>query len=113
MKRTPYHHSLWDASTTVSALTSTSWPTPSMRKLFIQGAQVLLLHLKRDQSRLGEWIRGIEVRRHRNVAAGALANKLVRICWKMLATGAEYRPYRARQLDARDFYWITVLFCDV
>jgi transposase len=67
-----------------------------LRKLFIQGSQVLLLHLKRDQSRLGEWIREIEVRRHRNVAVVALANKLVRICWKMLATGAEYRPYPAR-----------------
>ena len=67
-----------------------------LRKLFIQGAQVLLLHLKRDQSRLGEWIRSIEMRRNRNVAVVALANKLVRICWKMLATGAEYRPYPAR-----------------
>jgi len=64
-----------------------------LRKLFIQGAQVLLLHLKRDQSRLGEWIRSIELRRHHNVAVVALANKLVRICWKMLATDAEYRPY--------------------
>jgi len=64
-----------------------------LRKLFIQGAQVLLLHLRRDQSRLGEWIRSIELRRHHNVAVVALANKLVRICWKMLATDAEYRPY--------------------
>ncbi len=63
-----------------------------LRKLFIQGAQVLLLHLKRDQSRLGEWIQNIEVRRHRNVAVVALANKLVRICWKMLATGSDYQP---------------------
>lgn len=67
-----------------------------LRKLFIQGAQALLVNMKRDRSRLGEWLRGIEARRHRNVAVVALANKLVRICWKVLATECEYRPYPMR-----------------
>jgi len=64
-----------------------------LRRLFIQGAQVLYTHLKRDQSRLGLWLRGIEGRAHRNVAVVALANKLVRICWKVLSSGMHYRPY--------------------
>lgn len=67
-----------------------------LRKLFIQGAQVLLINMKRDRSRLGEWLTGIEGRCHRNIAVVALANKLVRICWKILAGGEEYRPYPAR-----------------
>jgi transposase len=63
------------------------------RHLFIQGAQVLYTHLARDQSRLGDWLRGVEGRTHRNVAVVALANKLVRICWKVLSTGQPYRPH--------------------
>ena len=67
-----------------------------LRKLFIQGAQVLLINMKRDRSRLGAWLKEIEARRHRNVVVVALANKLVRICWKVLATGTEYRPFPSR-----------------
>jgi transposase len=64
-----------------------------LRHLFIQRAQVLYTHLARDQSRLGVWLRGIEGQTHRNVAIVALANKLVRICWKVLSSGQPYRPY--------------------
>ena len=67
-----------------------------LRSLFIQGAQALYIHMKRDRSRLGEWLRDIEKRSHRNVAIVALANKIVRICWKVLATGADYEPYPVR-----------------
>jgi transposase len=63
-----------------------------LRKLLVQGAQVLLLHMKREGSRLGEWLRDIESRCHRNVTVVALANKIARICWKVLACGEEYRP---------------------
>lgn len=44
-------------------------------------------------STAGEWLRGLEARRHRHVAVVALANKLVRICWKVLTSGEGYRPY--------------------
>jgi hypothetical protein len=54
--------------------------------------------MKRDRSRLGEWLRNIEARSHRNVAIVALANKIVRICWKVLRTGVEYQPYPARSV---------------
>ena len=69
-----------------------------LRSLFIQGAQALYIHMKRDRSRLGEWLRNIEARSHRNVAIVALANKIVRICWKVLTTGVEYQPYPARSV---------------
>lgn len=65
-----------------------------LRKLFIRGAPVLLINMKRDRSSLGAWLPELEGRRHRNVLVVTLANKLVRICWKLLATGTEYRPFR-------------------
>lgn len=48
-----------------------------LRKLFIQGAQTLYIHFKREASLLGQWLSQIERRTHRNVAIVALANKLV------------------------------------
>jgi transposase len=67
-----------------------------LRQLFIQGAQVLYTHLARDRSSLGVWLRAVAARTHRNVAVVALANKLVRICWKVLSSGQQYQPYPAR-----------------
>jgi transposase len=64
-----------------------------LRQLFIQGAQSSFLHLKRDHSSLGEWLRQVEARRHRQVAVVALANKMVRICWKVLTSEEVYQPY--------------------
>jgi hypothetical protein len=52
--------------------------------------------LKRDRSALGCWLRQIEARRQRQVAIVALANKMVRICWKVLTTDEIFRPYPAR-----------------
>jgi hypothetical protein len=54
------------------------------------------VHLKRDQSSLGHWLRQVETRRQRQVAIVALANKMVRICWKVLTSEEEFRPYPAR-----------------
>ena len=66
-----------------------------LRELFIQGAQSSFLYLKRDQSSLGTWLRQVEGRRHRQVAVVALANKMVRICWRVLTTERVYEPYPA------------------
>jgi transposase len=67
-----------------------------VRELFIQGAQSSFVHLKRDQSSLGHWLRQVEQRRQRQVAIVALANKMVRICWKVLTSEEEFHPYPAR-----------------
>lgn len=64
-----------------------------LRQLLIQGAQSAFLSLKRDQSALGAWLRQLEARRHRQVAVVALANKMVRICWKVLTSEEVYRAY--------------------
>ena len=67
-----------------------------LRELFIQGAQSSFVYLKRDQSSLGQWLRQVETRRQRQVAIVALANKMVRICWKVLTSEEEFRAYPAR-----------------
>ena len=67
-----------------------------LRELFIQGAQSSFVYLKRDQSSLGRWLRHVETRRQRQVAIVALANKMVRICWKVLTSEEEFRAYPAR-----------------
>jgi transposase len=64
-----------------------------LRTMVIQGARALLIHLKRDKSRMGLWLREIEKRSHPHVALIALANKIVRICWKVLTSGREYQPF--------------------
>jgi len=67
-----------------------------LRQLLLQGAQSAFLHLRREQSALGVWLQQVEGRRHRQVAVVALANKLVRICWKVLTSEAAYAPYPLR-----------------
>jgi transposase len=66
-----------------------------LRALLIQGANALHIHMKREQSAIGEWLRTLEARSHRHVAIVALANKIVRICWKVLTSGETYRPFPA------------------
>jgi hypothetical protein len=41
---------------------------------------------------LSAWLAQLTARTHRNVAAVALANKLARIAWAVLAKNEQYRP---------------------
>jgi transposase len=54
---------------------------PYLRRLFIHGARSVFMHLNRQEHRIGYWLDELEARTHRNVAVGALANKLARIAW--------------------------------
>jgi transposase len=67
-----------------------------LRQLLIQGAQSSFVHLKRDRSALGEWRRQVEGCRQRQVAVVALANKMIRICWKGITTEEDYAAYPTR-----------------
>ena len=64
-------------------------------QLLIQGAHALYTHMKRDRSALGRWLHELEARSHRHVAVVALANKIVRICWKVLSSGQPYQAFPA------------------
>lgn len=63
-----------------------------LRRLLLQGARSV--HRLADRSRLacGPWLTALDARAHPNVAAVALANKLVRIAWAVLTRGEPYRP---------------------
>jgi transposase len=64
-----------------------------LRQLVLQGAVSAYLWMKRDQSALGAWVQQLDRRRHRPVVITALANKLVRICWKVLTSDTAFQPY--------------------
>ena len=61
-----------------------------LRCLFIHGARAMLLRVKYDTGRLGQWARQLELRAPRNKVVVAVANKLARIAWAVLATGQDY-----------------------
>jgi transposase len=68
---------------------------PELRTLFVHAARSVLLSMARRTGGTGPWLRQLMQRRHRNVAIVALANKLARIAWAVLAKGERYRPQGA------------------
>jgi transposase len=62
-----------------------------LRRMFIHGARAMLLRVKYDTGRLGQWAHELEKRVPRNKAVVAVANKLARIVWAVLSSGNEYR----------------------
>jgi transposase len=62
-----------------------------LRKLFVQCARAMLQQSSKQSAGLSAWLGQLTVRAHRNVCV-ALANKLARIAWAVLATGQAYRP---------------------
>src|SRR5215470_8648538 len=64
-----------------------------LRTLFVQAAHVVLVRRPRAAMRgLWPWIEQASKRLHRYMLAIALANKLARIAWAVLARGREYQP---------------------
>lgn len=57
----------------------------NLRRLMVQCARVYLQHLKIQHGALADWVRSLLIRRHSNVVACALANKLARIDWAISA----------------------------
>ena len=69
-----------------------------LRVLFVQAAWVVLIKPQSWERRgLKPWIEAAKKRLHRNVLAIALANKLARIAWSVLARG---RSFEARPVMA-------------
>jgi transposase len=68
-----------------------------LRVLFVQAAWVVLIKPKSwERHGLKPWIEAAKKRLHRNVLAIALANKLARIAWSVLAHS---RTFEARKID--------------
>ncbi len=63
-----------------------------LRRLFVQGARAVLQQSAKQSSGLSAWLAQLTSRTHRNVAGVALANKLARMAWAVLAKNEKYRP---------------------
>lgn len=62
----------------------------NLRRLLVQCARVYMQHLERQKGALADWVRSLLARRHSNVVACALANKLARIAWAITAHHTQY-----------------------
>jgi transposase len=61
-----------------------------LRKNLIHGARAVLPYLAERDTPLGRWVKGLLGRTHKNIVVVALANKLARIAWAVLAGGRAY-----------------------
>lgn len=66
-----------------------------LRTLLIHGARAALKPLAESETALGEWLRGLLARSHRNTVVVALANKLARIAWAILRRDTTFSPVKA------------------
>ena len=57
----------------------------------IHGARAALPSLSKQATPLGEWLRGLLSRAHRNVVIVARAAKLARIAWACLRRGLTFK----------------------
>ncbi|HEX8827180.1 MAG TPA: IS110 family transposase [Xanthobacteraceae bacterium] len=64
----------------------------NLRRLLVIGAQSVLRWARPGKA--SAWIIALKSRRPRKVAAVALANKMARIAWALMARGERYRPLR-------------------
>src|SRR3974390_3768096 len=61
-----------------------------LRSLFVAGAFAVIRYAKMHGTKHRPWLTALLARRPTKVAAIALANKLARMAWAMMATGARY-----------------------
>src|SRR5512147_657115 len=73
-----------------------------LRVLFVQAAWVVLIKPKVwERHGLKPWIEAARKRLHHNVLAIALANKLARIAWSVLARGRAFEPRKIDEVAAQ------------
>ena len=73
-----------------------------LRVLFVQAAWVVLIKPKCwERHGLKPWIEAAKKRLHRNVLAIALANKLARIAWSVLARGRSFEARKVNEVTAQ------------
>jgi transposase len=60
--------------------------------LFVQGARAVIQQRTKQSSGLSAWLAQLTARTHHNIAIVALANKLARMAWAVLAKNEAYRP---------------------
>lgn len=68
---------------------------PYVRALVVHGARAVVARSASKTDPLSQWINQIKERRGYNKAVVALANKLVRMAWVIIAKGEHYQPKTA------------------
>jgi len=63
---------------------------PVLRSLLVVGASAVIQHVRRG-AKVSGWLTDLLKRRPYKVAAIALANKMARIVWALLAGGGKFR----------------------
>lgn len=63
-----------------------------LRKLLVHGARAILQCREKQSPGLSTWLRQLVSRAHPNIVTIALANKMARMAWVLLARGEHYRP---------------------
>ena len=58
--------------------------------MLLHGAPSVMMQVERNPSALGVWIADLSKRKHHNVTAVALANKMARIAWAIVTRGSHY-----------------------
>ena len=66
-----------------------------LRSLLVNGAMAVISHARRGSKSASPWLLKLLERKPRKVAAVALANKMARVLWAMMARGEGYRPMPA------------------
>jgi hypothetical protein len=70
-----------------------------LRRMLIHGARAVLLRVKYDTGRFGQWVHRLAQRAPRNKVIVAIANKLARIAWAVLSSGKDYQ-HQSLQMTA-------------
>ena len=63
-----------------------------LRTQFIHGARAVLRHSAGKTDRFSLWAQALKERRGHNKACVAVANKMARMAWVIMARGERYRP---------------------
>ena len=63
-----------------------------LRKLLVHGARSVLRYAVTQEDGLSQWIKRLAMRKHRNVAIVALANKTARMAWAITRHQVPYDP---------------------
>lgn len=71
----------------------------NLRRLLVQCARAYMQRLDRQTGRLADWVRAMLERRHSNVVACALANKLARTAWALVVRRMSYAPALSAAFD--------------
>ena len=66
-----------------------------LRRLLVQCARAYMQRLELQRGRLADWVRSMLTRRHSNVVACALENKLARTAWAIAAHHTEFEMKEA------------------